>query len=124
MKAADILIAKLIATASKQIGMFLVILTVVSAAIVAFIIYTMTLGKIREIEEISMSSCCSDTSCETKPTLSDHVRIIASRLAGPERQHIGDKIPCLVLVEAFPRRHRGVAHAFADGEVHMAGRGL
>src|SRR3972149_2356762 len=37
----DILIAKLIATAAKQIGMFLVILTIVSAAIVAFIIYTM-----------------------------------------------------------------------------------
>ena len=45
----EILIEKLIATSAKQIGMFLVILAVVSAAIVAFIIYTMTLGKIREI---------------------------------------------------------------------------
>ncbi|MDP2008124.1 MAG: ABC transporter permease [Rubrivivax sp.] len=45
----EILIAKLIANSAKQIGMFLVILAVVSAAIVAFIIYTMTLGKIREI---------------------------------------------------------------------------
>ncbi|MEO1765761.1 ABC transporter permease [Thiobacter aerophilum] len=50
----NILIAKLIATASKQIGMFLVILTVVSAAIVAFIIYTMTLGKIREIAVLKL----------------------------------------------------------------------
>ncbi|MHB9119351.1 MAG: ABC transporter permease [Burkholderiales bacterium] len=50
----DILVAKLIATASKQIGMFLVILTVVSAAIVAFIIYTMTLGKIREIAVLKL----------------------------------------------------------------------
>jgi putative ABC transport system permease protein len=50
----DILIAKLIATASKQIGMFLAILTVVSAAIVAFIIYTMTLGKIREIAVLKL----------------------------------------------------------------------
>jgi putative ABC transport system permease protein len=50
----DILIAKLIATASKQIGMFLVILTIVSAAIVAFIIYTMTLGKIREIAVLKL----------------------------------------------------------------------
>jgi len=50
----DILIAKLIATAAKQIGMFLVILTVVSAAIVAFIIYTMTLGKIREIAVLKL----------------------------------------------------------------------
>jgi len=50
----DILIAKLIATASKQIGMFLVILMIVSAAIVAFIIYTMTLGKIREIAVLKL----------------------------------------------------------------------
>ncbi len=50
----DILIAKLIANASKQIGMFLVILTIVSAAIVAFIIYTMTLGKIREIAVLKL----------------------------------------------------------------------
>jgi len=49
-----ILIAKLIATAARQIGMFLVILTVVSAAIVAFIIYTMTLGKIREIAVLKL----------------------------------------------------------------------
>jgi putative ABC transport system permease protein len=40
----EILQAKLIATSARQIGLFLVILAVVSAAIVAFIIYTMTLG--------------------------------------------------------------------------------
>lgn len=40
----EILVDKLIATSAKQIGMFLVILAIVSAAIVAFIIYTMTLG--------------------------------------------------------------------------------
>ena len=50
----DLLIAKLIATAARQIGMFLVILAVVSAAIVAFIIYTMTLGKIREIAVLKL----------------------------------------------------------------------
>ncbi len=50
----EILIAKLIATAAKQIAMFLVILAVVSAAIVAFIIYTMTLGKIREIAVLKL----------------------------------------------------------------------
>ena len=50
----NILIAKMIATASRQIGMFLVILTIVSAAIVAFIIYTMTLGKIREIAVLKL----------------------------------------------------------------------
>ena len=50
----DILVAKLIATSAKQIGMFLVILAVVSAAIVAFIIYTMTLGKISEIAVLKL----------------------------------------------------------------------
>jgi len=50
----DILVGKLIATAAKQIGMFLAILAVVSAAIVAFIIYTLTLGKIREIAVLKL----------------------------------------------------------------------
>ncbi len=50
----QILVAKLIATSAKQIGMFLVILAIVSAAIVAFIIYTMTLGKIREIAVLKL----------------------------------------------------------------------
>ncbi len=50
----DILIGKLIATSARQIAMFLVILSIVSAAIVAFIIYTMTLGKIREIAVLKL----------------------------------------------------------------------
>lgn len=50
----DILVDKLIATSAKQIGMFLAILALVSAAIVAFIIYTMTLGKIREIAVLKL----------------------------------------------------------------------
>jgi putative ABC transport system permease protein len=50
----EILVGKLIATSSKQIGMFLVILAIVSAAIVAFIIYTLTLGKIREIAVLKL----------------------------------------------------------------------
>jgi putative ABC transport system permease protein len=50
----DILVAKLIATSAKQIGMFLVILAIVSAAIVAFIIYTMTLNKQREIAVLKL----------------------------------------------------------------------
>jgi putative ABC transport system permease protein len=50
----QILVAKLIATSARQIGMFLVILAIVSAAIVAFIIYTMTLGKIREIAVLKL----------------------------------------------------------------------
>jgi putative ABC transport system permease protein len=50
----EILISKLIATSARQIGMFLVILAMVSAAIVAFIIYTLTLGKIREIAVLKL----------------------------------------------------------------------
>jgi len=50
----DLLVRKLIATSAKQIGMFLVILAIVSAAIVAFIIYTLTLGKIREIAVLKL----------------------------------------------------------------------
>jgi putative ABC transport system permease protein len=50
----QILVGKLIATSAKQIGMFLVILAVVSAAIVAFIIYTLTMDKIREIAVLKL----------------------------------------------------------------------
>ncbi|NJD39599.1 MAG: FtsX-like permease family protein [Geobacter sp.] len=50
----DILIGKLIATSAKQIGMFLVILALVSATIVAFIIYTLTMDKIREIAVLKL----------------------------------------------------------------------
>lgn len=56
-----ILVGKLIATSAKQIGMFLVILTVVSAAVVAFIIYTLTLGKIREIAVLKLIGTKNET---------------------------------------------------------------
>ena len=90
----DILIAKLIATASKQIGMFLVILTIVSAAIVAFIIYTMTLGKIREIAVLKL--------------IGTHNRTIASMIL---QQALGlgligfavGKIAATLWAPAFPR---------------------
>jgi putative ABC transport system permease protein len=50
----EILVVKLIANSVKQIGMFFVILAIVSAAIVAFIIYTMTMGKLREIAVLKL----------------------------------------------------------------------
>lgn len=50
----NILVGKLIATSAKQIGMFLAILAIVSAAIVAFIIYTLTMDKIREIAVLKL----------------------------------------------------------------------
>jgi putative ABC transport system permease protein len=49
-----ILIGKLIVTAARQIGLFLIILAVVSATIVAFIIYTLTMDKIREIAVLKL----------------------------------------------------------------------
>lgn len=49
-----ILVGKLIATSARQIAMFLVILAMVSAAIVAFIIYTLTMDKIREIAVLKL----------------------------------------------------------------------
>lgn len=49
-----ILVGKLIATSAKQIGMFLAILAMVSAAIVAFIIYSLTMDKIREIAVLKL----------------------------------------------------------------------
>lgn len=57
----SILIDKLIKTAAKQIAMFLVILAIVSAAIVAFIIYTLTIGKIREIAVLKLIGTRSRT---------------------------------------------------------------
>jgi len=50
----EILVGKLIATSAKQIGMCLAILAIVSAAIVAFIIYTLTMDKIREIAVLKL----------------------------------------------------------------------
>jgi putative ABC transport system permease protein len=50
----QILVGKLIATSARQIGMFLAILAIVSAAIVAFIIYTLTMDKIREIAVLKL----------------------------------------------------------------------
>ncbi|HQZ44717.1 MAG TPA: ABC transporter permease [Usitatibacteraceae bacterium] len=57
----EILVAKLIATSSRQIAMFLVILSVVSAAIVAFIIYTLTVNKVREIAVLKLIGATNAT---------------------------------------------------------------
>ncbi len=50
----DILVGKMIATAARQIAVFLVILALVSAAIVALIVYTMTMAKTREIAVLKL----------------------------------------------------------------------
>ena len=50
----DILVGKLILTSARQIATFLVILSIVSAALVAFMIYTLTMGKLREIAVLKL----------------------------------------------------------------------
>lgn len=50
----EIVVAKLIATSAKQIFLFLIILAAVSVALIAFIIYTMTLSKVREIAVLKL----------------------------------------------------------------------
>ena len=57
----EILVSKLIATSARQIGMFLAILALVSAAIVAFIIYSLTMDKIREIAVLKLIGTKSRT---------------------------------------------------------------
>jgi len=50
----DLLLQKVIKKSSKQIGMFTVILVIVSIIIIALIIYTMTLEKIKEISILKL----------------------------------------------------------------------
>lgn len=50
----EILVGTVIERAAKQIGLFLGILAFVSVAIVAFIIYTMTVGKLKEIAVLKL----------------------------------------------------------------------
>jgi putative ABC transport system permease protein len=49
-----ILTRSVIERASKQIGLFLIMLTIVSAVIIALILYTMTMDKIREIATLKL----------------------------------------------------------------------
>ncbi|VBB08523.1 abc transporter permease protein domain [Lucifera butyrica] len=50
----QLLLTKIIEKAAKQIGLFLGIFEVVSAAIVALLIYTMTMGKLKEIAVLKL----------------------------------------------------------------------
>ena len=50
----NILQVRVIANALRQLGMFMVILAIVSTAIIALIIYNMTMGKIREIAVLKL----------------------------------------------------------------------
>lgn len=50
----NLLLSKIIDKAAKQLAIFLVILQTVSAAIVALLIYTMTMGKLKEIAVLKL----------------------------------------------------------------------
>ncbi len=50
----QILLVKVISNALRQLGMFMVILAIVSTAIIALIIYTMTMSKIKEIAVLKL----------------------------------------------------------------------
>ncbi|WP_319402827.1 ABC transporter permease [uncultured Anaeromusa sp.] len=50
----QILLVKVISNALRQLGMFMIILAIVSTAIIALIIYTMTMGKIKEIAVLKL----------------------------------------------------------------------
>ena len=50
----QILLEKVISNALRQLGMFMIILAIVSTAIIALIIYTMTMGKIKEIAVLKL----------------------------------------------------------------------
>ena len=50
----QILLEKVISNALRQLGMFMLILAIVSTAIIALIIYTMTMGKIKEIAVLKL----------------------------------------------------------------------
>ena len=86
----EILVGKLISTSARQIGMFLAILAVVSAAIVAFIIYTLTMDKIREIAVLKLIGTRNRTTARTSAQqalalglIGFMVGKIAATLAGP-----------------------------------------
>ena len=57
----SILLVKVIANALRQLGMFMVILAVVSTAIIALLIYTMTLGKTKEIAVLKLIGAKNST---------------------------------------------------------------
>ena len=57
----DILQERVIANALRQLGMFMVILALVSTAIIALIIYNMTMGKIREIAVLKLVGAKNST---------------------------------------------------------------
>ena len=57
----QILQVRVIANALRQLGMFMVILAIVSTAIIALIIYNMTMGKIREIAVLKLIGANNST---------------------------------------------------------------
>ena len=107
----EILVAKLIATSAKQIGMFLVILAIVSAAIVAFIIYTMTLGKIREIAVLKLIGTRNLTIASMILQQALGLGLIGFVVGKVAATDLGAGVPQVRAAADARRRHRAAGHA-------------
>ncbi len=95
----DILTKNLIETASRQIGMFTVILIAVSSIIIALIIYTMTLEKIKEISIMKLIGLPNITIIKMIMQETVLLGIIAFIFANIFAHAIWDKFPRKVVLE-------------------------
>ncbi len=95
----EILTKNLIETASKQIGMFTVILIAVSSIIIALIIYTMTLEKIKEISIMKLVGLPNITIIKMIMQETVLLGIIAFIFANLFAHAIWDKFPRRVVLE-------------------------
>ena len=95
----DILTKNVIETASKQIGMFTVILIVVAIIIVALIIYTMTLEKIKEISIMKLVGLTNFTITRMIMQETLVMGILAFAFGNLFAHAIWDKFPKRVVLE-------------------------
>ena len=90
-----LLVEKVIKKSSKQIGMFTVILILVSVVIIALIIYTMTLEKIKEISILKLIGI---------PNLTIAIMIIEETVVLGFLAFISGNIFARIVAGAFPKR--------------------
>jgi putative ABC transport system permease protein len=95
-----LLTKNVIETASKQIGMFTVILIVVSSIIIALIIYTMTLEKIKELSIMKLVGLPNFTITKMIMQETMTLGILAFIFGNLFAHSIWDKFPKRVVLEA------------------------
>ena len=59
----DLLLSGMVDKAKRQLGLFRVLLIIISTIIIALIIYTLTLDKIRDIALLKLKMCIRDSLC-------------------------------------------------------------